>query len=141
MGRQLGAENLRRQLDQQLGEIGIPYGIDQAGDFAVSYGDATTYLRPRDQSGRTVVRIWAITNVDVDLTDELTRFLVTENAKLAFGGFEVDRSGKVAFSHTLLGDFLQRAELEVALGAVATTADQYAKEIKSRFGGKLFGEP
>lgn len=140
MGGRLGAEGLRRRLEQQLREIGIAYSVDQDGDFAVFSEHAITYVRPRDQGGRTVARIWAITNVEMHLSDELTRYLVTENAKLAFGGFQIDGSGAVAFSHTLLGDFLQRAELEVALGAVANTADRYAEQIKSRFGGKLFGE-
>ena len=140
MARPVGAERLRRELEEHLREMGIPYGVDTAGDFEVAYGNATTYLRPRALRGKTVVRIWAVTNVDLDMSDELTRFLVTENAKLALGGFEIDGSGKVAFSHTLLGDYLQRAELAVALAAVATTADRYAGEIKSRFGGKLFGE-
>lgn len=137
----MDAERLRRQLEQQLTDSGIPFSVDRNGDLAVALENATTYVRPRDQGARTVVRIWAITNVDVKLTDELTRFLVSENAKLAFGGFEIHEAGRVAFSHTLLGDFLQRAELEVAVAAVATTADRYAAEIKSRFGGKLFGDP
>lgn len=140
MSRRLGAEALRRRLEQYLQELGVAYSVDRAGDFAVSGGHATTFVSARDRGERTVARIWAITNVDVEPTDELTRYLLTENAKIAFGGFQTDGSSKVALSHTLLGDYLQRAELEVALAFVASTADRYAEEIKRRFGGKLFGE-
>lgn len=140
MARRLGAEALRRRLERYLQELGVAYSVDRAGDFAVPAGHATTFVSARDRGELTVARIWAITNVDVEPTDELTRYLLTENAKIAFGGFQTDGSSKVALSHTLLGDYLQRAELEVALAFVASTADRYAEEIKRRFGGKLFGE-
>jgi Putative bacterial sensory transduction regulator len=130
----------RRQIEEQLDEIGVRYVVDSAGDIAVSYGDTTTYLRSFEHGGRPLVRIWAITNVDLPLSDELGRFLVTENATFPFGGFEAN-AGRVAFSHTLLGGrFLQRRELETALSAVVGTAERYNDEIKSRFGGRLFGE-
>ena len=131
----------REQVEKQLRESGIAFGVDQDGDLAVPFGNTITFIRPVEESGTKLVRIWAITNVDIELSDELTRFLATENAKLAFGGFEVDGSRKVALSHTLLGDYLQRAELEAGLAAVAVAADRYNDDIKSRFGGKLFGEP
>lgn len=141
MSRQEGDGVGRERLEEQLRQSGIMFGVDQDGDLAVPFGNTITFIRPLEESGRKVVRVWAITNVDLELSDELTRFLATENAKLAFGGFEVDGSHKVAFSYTLLGEYLQRAELEAALAAVALAADRYNDEIKSRFGGKLFGEP
>lgn len=135
-----GTEALRHLLERQLTEIGLQYSVDQDRDLVVPYRNTITFVRPFEQGERTMVRIWAITNEGLELSDELTRFLVTENGKFAFGGFEAHPSGRVAFSHTLLGDFLQRSELEVAMAAVATTADRYGEEIRSRFGGKLFGQ-
>ena len=137
------SEDRRTQLEEQLKEIGVTYDVDRDGDFAVTRGNSITFVRPLEHDGGTLVRIWAITNVNLTLTDELTRFLLTENASVGFGGFEADESGKVAFSHTLLGgqDVLQRHELEAALAGVASAADRYNDEIKVRFGGKLFGEP
>ena len=136
----MDAASLRKQIEQQLGEIGIPYGVDRDGDIAITYNDTITYLKTLEHGGRSLVRIWAITNVDLPLSDELTRFLLAENGGLAFGGFEASEAGKVAVSHTLLGEFLQRAELEAALSSVVGVADHYEDQIKSRFGGKLFGE-
>ena len=136
-----GVEALRRRLEQLLREIGIQFEIDHDGDLVVPVGNAVTYLRVFEAGGRAMVRVWSITNVGLEPSDELTRYLVTENTGLALGGFAFDGSGRVAYSHTLLGEFLQRAELEVALAVVASTADRYNDEIKSRFGGKLFGEP
>jgi hypothetical protein len=132
--------SLRKQVEAHFTEMGVPYGVDGDGDFAITYHDTITYVRTFEREGRMLVRVWAITNVDVPLTDGLTRFLAAENANIHFGGFEAHQSGKVAVSHTLLGEFLQRAELDVALMAVVGVADHYAGQIKSRFGGKLFGE-
>lgn len=137
----MDADRLRHQLESQLNDSGIPFSVDASGDLAVELVNTTTYMRPQNVGGRTCVRIWAITNVDVNVSDELTRYLVTETATLPYGGFELHAAGRVALSHTLLGEFLQRTELEVAVTAMAATADRYAAEIKSRFGGKLFGEP
>ena len=137
----MDTDHLRRQLEQQLNDSQIPFNVDANGDLAVELANTTTYVRPQNVGGRACVRIWAITNVDVNVTDELTRYLATETATLAYGGFELHEAGRVALSHTLLGGFLQRTELEVAVTAMAATAEQYAAQIKSRFGGKLFGEP
>jgi hypothetical protein len=87
--------------------------------------------------------VWSITNVGVRVDPELTRFLLTENRRLAFGGFGLDEARRsVVFAHSLIGDAdsLARSELEAAVGAVATTADEYDDEIKARFGGSLFAE-
>jgi hypothetical protein len=131
------------QLRDELEAIGVAYTVDRDGDFAVSRGNSVTFVRPLEQDGLSLIRIWAITNVGLELGDELTAFLLRENVDTGLGGFEADDSGKVAFSHTLLGgrDILQRHELEAALECVAAAADRYNDQIKARFGGNLFGEP
>ena len=114
--------------------------VDKDGDFVVQRGSARVFIRPVEQKGRTFVRIVSVTNVGVTIDGELTRFLATENADLAFGKFSLDDQdgSSVHFTHTLLGDFLNRDELAVAVGAVAETANEYDDTIKSRFGGRLF---
>jgi hypothetical protein len=136
-------EDLRRQLGQQLTDIGVMYEIDPDNDFAIPFGNTIVFVRPLEHGGKKLVRVWVITNVDVLLSDELTRYLLTENGMLVFGGFHTHDSGKVALSHTLLAEegILQRDELEAALGVVAAAANHHNAEIKARFGGMLFGEP
>lgn len=133
---------LRRRVDQFLGETPLRFSVDDAGDFMVPYGSTITWIRPMSwKEGRTLVRVWSITNVDMDGGAELTKFLVATNARLAFGGLHLDEDrGSVIMAHSLLGDYLNRAELKVAVAAVAGTADRFAPEIKQRFGGKLFME-
>lgn len=137
----MGVEELRARLGRQLDELGVVHTVDGDGDLAVPQGDAVAFVRPLEVDGRAFAHVFAITNVDVELSDELTRFLLTENADLVFGGFEAIEPGRVGLTHTLLADHLQRKELEAALSAVVSTADRYNDEIKARFGGKLFGEP
>jgi hypothetical protein len=101
-----------------------------------------TFVRPLDwKDGMTIVCVWSLTNVGLPGGPELARFLLIENANLIFGGFAFEPGRQaVAFGHTLLGSYLQRKELGVAIGAVARTADEYDDLIKARFGGRLFTE-
>lgn len=135
-------EALREKVDRYLREDLGSAAVDEAGDFMIRYEDTVTWIRPTAWTeGRTLVRVWSITNVDMPVTAELAEFLVVTNAKLAFGGFRLnEHRPAVVMGYSLLGDYLNRAELQVAVGAVTGTAQQFAGEIKQRFGGKLFVE-
>lgn len=131
---------LREKLDGYLRSTSVGVSVDGEGDFMVPYGSGITWVRPVDWTeGRTLVRVWSITNVDLPLDGELTRFLLTANAQIVFGGFRLEPPA-VILVHYLLGDYLNRNELLTAVAAVATTADHYGPEIKARFGGRLFKE-
>lgn len=133
---------LRKTLEKDLQEIFGSYRVDKDGDFMIDHDGTMTWIRPVPWAeDQTIVRIWSITNVGVRVDPELTKFLVTENGKVVFGGFSLDESKPaVLFAHTLLGDFLQKKELEVAIAAVVVTANQYDDMIKERFGGTKFTE-
>jgi hypothetical protein len=133
---------LRTTLEKHLNEAFGGYQVDQDGDFVVRHGSSVTYVRPMEWAAdQTIVRIQSIINVGMRVDAELTKFLATENGKLVFGAFALnEEKPAIAFGHTLLGDFLQRKELEMAIAAVATTAEEYDDQIKERFGGKLFTE-
>lgn len=136
-------DQLRQKVERYLEEIFGAAHTDSEGDFVIPSGSAVAFIRPVEiHGGQTAVRVWAITNKELAVTDGLTRYLATENAKLVFGTLALDDSrGVVVLGHTLLGEFLNREELKVAVAAVAMVADQCDDEIKSRFGGRLFTEP
>ena len=141
MGDSEALADLRTALESHLRGAFGGVEVDSDNDFVVTKGSAKVFIRPLEQGEFTLVRIWAITNVGVTIDGGLTRFLVTENAALPFGKFILDERGpSVQFGHTLLGDFLNREELEVAVGAVAERADEYDDRIKERFNGRLFTE-
>ena len=133
---------LRQKVDRYLRELFGSCDIDADGDFVIRAGSAVVWIRPIERpTDGVVVRIWSITNVGVRVDDELTKFIATENAKLLFGVLYLDESRPaVILSHSLLGEFLNRKELEVGVVAVAEAADDYGDRIKSRFGGVPFGE-
>lgn len=135
-------QDLREKVERFLREMAPTITTDSSGDFMLDTGPCIAWVRPLEwRDGHTLVRVWAITNVGMDVTGALTRFLLETNAKIAIGGLRLDERGPaVMLVHTLLGDYLNRAELGVAVGSVVGTATQLAPEIKQRFGGVLFTE-
>ena len=133
---------LRRTLERYLEELFGGFQVDTDDDFVVGSGSAAVWIRPIELFGeRTGVRIWSITNVEMKVDDELTRYVATENGNLLFGVLHLaEDQPAVVLGHTLLGEFLNRRELETAIGAVAEAADAYDDVIKARFGGRRFGE-
>ena len=45
------------------------------------------------------------------------------------------------FDHTIMGDYLDPAELVTAVGAVMYTADDLDEIVHERFGGKRYTDP
>lgn len=115
---------------------------DQNDNFILMAGSARVIVAPLDWvDGQTLVKIISPVNKDGEPADELAKYLIAENMNLIFGKFSVEPMERmVFFEHTLLGDFLNRKELEVAVKAIVSTADRYDDEIQDRFGGKKFGE-
>ena len=133
---------LREVIESKLAEVVERYSADDNGAYVFGLESALVYVVPAWlESGATVVRIFAITNLDVQVTHELTRYLLAKNLDFVLGGFAVDSdNGAVWFHHNLLGEYLAPEELEATLGAVAATANDLDDEIKARFGGRLYIE-
>jgi len=74
---------------------------------------------------------------DLDLTPRLMRFLLRANDKMRFGAFGIDGDDNIFFEHTIVGSTCDLEELRGSILAVISTADQYAQEIISRWGGRL----
>jgi len=136
-------DDLRNLCRKYLDECGLKYMIDQDDDFALPYAEGVTvYVSPREWTeGKTVVQVASITNRGMRVDDELGMFLAIENGTLLFGKLALypDRP-EVRVEHPLLGDWLNRAELETAVHVVAQVADDYDDKIKDRWGGKKFRE-
>ena len=137
-----GVDALRGKVDGFLKGTFAGVSVDDAGDFMIPFDDVMVWVRPVEWTeGRTIARVWSITNVGMPVDGDLTKFLVTSNTKLMIGGFRLDEGGPaVMIVHSLLGDDLDQMELVASVAAVAGAADHYAAEIKERFGGKLFTE-
>lgn len=132
---------LREMIEAKLSTLG-GYLVDNHGSYVVGMQSARAFVVPTWlENGMTVVRVFAITNLDVPVTAELTRWLLQRNLEFVFGAFALDvDNGAVWFNHNLLGGYAAPEELEATIGAVIETADRFDDEIKAQFGGRLYVE-
>lgn len=133
---------LRETIETQLAGMIESYDVDENGSYVLPLQTCPAFVVPTSiPEGPSVVRIFAITNLGVPVTAELTSYLLSKNLDFVFGAFGVEiEDGAIWFVHNILGEYLDPQELEASLGAVATTADEYSQEIKDRFGGRLYKE-
>ena len=133
---------LRDMIEPKLDEMVDQYFVDEHGNYVLGIESARVFIVPTwIENGAAVIRVFAITNLDVPITADLTKYLLEKNLEFVFGGFALDTAaGAVWFNHNLLGDFTAPEQLEATLAAVAQTADEYDDEIKNRFGGRLYVE-
>jgi hypothetical protein len=114
--------------------------VHDDGTCSLRYGSAlvqaTVGVFDEDQA---VVHVQARCVVGATPTPELYRWVATNRADV--GHFAVvdepDGSATVLFSHSLLGEFLNPAELRLTVVAVAFTADRFDDELAARFGGQV----
>ena len=116
--------------------------VTRMGDtFALQEGSTFVYVRTfpigAKQAG---VEVFSYVVVDVTITEELMRYLLTHNLRLMFGGFglSVDDAGKgaIVLTHTILGESMERKELYASVSAIARVADDLDDQIVTRFGGQ-----
>lgn len=106
------------------------------GHFYVQYGSTVLEIGVETYGPEEVlVQLIAYCVQDAQIDEELCEALLALNHSLPVGAFSLVESD-VFFSHTLLGHKLDRKNLLTAIGAVATTADDYDDRIVSKFGGK-----
>ncbi len=134
---------LREACKRYLANVGLKFLTDMDDDFVLMFDDdVRVFVMPRElPDGRTIVKIEALCVKGMRIDGDLGIFLAEENAKTLFGKLALypDRQ-EVHYEHALLGDFLNQAELELAVQLVALSTDQYDDRIKERWGGKKHGE-
>ena len=134
---------LRETCKNYMTKSGLKFMIDMDQDFLLMFDEGVrVFVMPRDwPDGRTVVKVEALCNKGMRVDGDLGLFLSEENGKLLFGKLALYREREeVHFEEALLGDFLNQAELEVAIGLVAASTNNYDDLIKNKWGGKKSGE-
>ena len=132
-------ENLRTKFGDYLRATIGRYEVTRDGSYSLRHGTTRLIIKPRGLSGtdKTIVSIFAFVAIDVNVTDELMRYLNDINKRVTFGKFFVIEDQKLVIcQHSLLGGTLDKDELMVGIAAVAYTSDQYDEKIVERFGGK-----
>jgi hypothetical protein len=114
------------------------------GKFVVRQKGNMIWVIPFSVSGSPIpaVHVASVSNVQVPISEELTRFLATEGLNLDFGKFELfPNRAQVRISQYLEGDSLTEQKLRVAVDGVASMCERYGRSITERFGGENMWEP
>ena len=137
----LDPEDLREHVGGLLRAILGGHEVDAFGNFTFTHQHARIFVTVDSSPIGPQVGVFSVTNVDLDLSPELARFLLTTNHRLGFGAFSYDPENRAVWlRHTLLGTTLDLPELQTAVAAVATTAARLDQSIRDRFGGRTFQE-
>lgn len=121
-----------------FGEVNVNLMDDT---FVLQEGSTFVYVRTfaigENKSG---VEIFSYVVVDVEVTEQLMRYLLTYNLRLVLGAFGLARGeggkGTVLLTHTILGDSMDREELYGSVSAIARVADDLDDQIVTAFGGQ-----
>lgn len=131
-------EKTRDYLHTLFGEVNVKVTDDT---FVLQEGSTFVYARTFPIGGnKSGVEVFAYVVVDVAITEELMRYLLTYNLRLILGGFGLsvgeDGKGSVVLTHTILGDSMDRDELYGSVSAIARVADNLDDQIVTAFGGR-----
>ncbi|HVG20108.1 MAG TPA: hypothetical protein VNI02_13740 [Blastocatellia bacterium] len=131
-------EKTRDFLHTLFGEVNVK---TMDGTFVLQEGSTFVYVRTFPIGDKkSCVEVFSYVAVDVEVTEELMRYLLTYNLRLMLGAFALSPSeggkGAVLLSHTILGDSMDREELYASVTAIARVADDLDDQIVASFGGK-----
>ena len=138
------AQKVQRMLMSEFGDV----RLRRNGGFAIDYGTTACFISvvewgtDKEGNPQSLVQVQAPIGRDVRPTPDLYKWIVTEAQRVVFGRVDVleqeDGKALLLFEHTILGDFLDSAELVAAVLAVTFTADRLDEVVTERFGGKRY---
>jgi hypothetical protein len=113
---------------------------DDEGNASVPWGSARVFITVEtfDQD-EAVVKACATVVQGAKPTPELFHHVATHQSEVGHLAAveEPDGTATITFSHSLLGEFLNPAELRLTIVAVAHTADQLDDALAAQFGGTV----
>jgi hypothetical protein len=131
-------EKTRDYLQSLFGEVNVKAMDDT---FVLQEGSTFVYVRTFAVGDKKAgVEVFAYVVIDVEVTEQLMRYLLTYNLRLIMGGFGLacgeGNKGTVLLTHTILGDSMDREELYASVSAIARVADDLDDQIVTAFGGQ-----
>ena len=126
--------------------------LRKSGGFILEVGSTAGFVEIHewtpDGEGnpRSLVYIWAPLGRDIQPTPQLFHRAAVDGQQYRIGSVSVLEDAEkgtcfLQFDHTILGDYLDPAELITAVGAVMYTADDLDEIVHDRFGGKRYTDP
>lgn len=122
-------------MNEIFGELPIKH--PEKPVFMVRQGSSVTHVMVLPwASDDAVICARAYVVHTVEPTLDLMSYLLHKNNTFRFGAFGLDDDDDVFFEHTIVGSTADKEELRATVLAVASTADEFDDEIRSRFGGE-----
>jgi hypothetical protein len=111
---------------------------DADGDYVCPIDHVNVVVAPRViPNAIALVRVFAITNADVNVTPELGILLARLNFGLMFGRFALDVEHRaIWFDETVLGDEVTEHQLRFTIEMVVSTASEWTDRLQHMFGGR-----
>jgi hypothetical protein len=130
-------EKARNYLNSLFGDVNVK-PMDET--FVLEEGSTFVYVRTFPIGEKKAgVEVFSHVAVDVEVTAELMRYLLTYNLRLILGAFGLSigegNKGAILLTHTILGDSMDREELYASVSAIARVSDDLDEQIVSAFGG------
>ncbi|MEL6138975.1 MAG: YbjN domain-containing protein [Cyanobacteria bacterium J06628_6] len=118
-----------------FGEAAVAFEDEPLFIITIGSAVASTRVVPwGDDEALITTRAFVVT--DVDMTAELSYYLLRANDGIYFGRFALDSEDDIVFEHSLVGSTCDRIELRHSVTTVIRLADDYDDEIVARWGGK-----
>src|SRR5687767_9669333 len=135
--------DVREKVQRYITELATGVNIDKDGDYSFRHGSARVFVSVIPQSERTIVQIMAPVVVGAEDTPALYEYVGRKTDDWIFGHLGVSKPGAdgkvtVVMRHDLLGDYLDPAEFDDAVAAVAISVDKIDEEVQREVGGSRF---
>jgi hypothetical protein len=136
---------VRNKIQMYLTQNFSDVNIDSDGDFSIRNGSAKIFVRPWTSDDVD----WTAINLEIQLlsgvkeTSTVFEHLALHADDYHFGHLSASRGEdglNIFLTHSVLGDYLDEAELCQAVGAMGGIADNLDDELKSLFGGTRYYE-
>ena len=128
-------DKIRVWMKEIFGEFAVERQDSPSFGIMVGSAYSQTGVFPWGKDDATITtRSYVVTGTE--LVPDLLLFLLTENDRVRFGAFGVDKDKDIFFEHTIVGSTCDREELKASVMAVVMTADQYDEQIVAKWGGQ-----
>jgi hypothetical protein len=127
-------DRVARWMKELFGELAVVG--EESPVFFVNMGSAVVHVVVfawNDDDATITARAYLVRGAE--LTVDLLKYLLRENADMRFGAFGIDDDGDILFEHTIRGSTCEKEELKASVMAVLAVADKYDDEIVARWGG------
>ena len=122
---------VRTYLQQAFGELAEPN--EEGPSFAVMVGNGVYVAVNTAGDDAAAVDTFCWVGQGIELTPDVTRFLLEKNAAMRFVRSGVDAEGDIMLQLSLMDDMLTKDALKFVVTSVADIAYEFENELSMRF--------